>query len=256
MRKVWRYSGSLGLILAGLFFGFLARGQTSPEASGYVPGTPAWVPLIDACMARGGGRNDCIEALPPEMYAEFLAWEQGRAAERRALFSLPRTPWVPAAKDLPEIYRSPLSLPELPAEIASSLEQSGCLIPQGLSGHSNVVVGELATAGQQDIAAICSVDGISRIEIFWGGDASCPDLQDDSPDWGLLYQEAEWEYYRAISIADPAHIRQYYDKYPEECPADDLPPLDHDGLEDIIVEKGSSNLYCHEGRWLSLCGGD
>jgi hypothetical protein len=90
-----------------------------------------------------------IEALPPEIYAEFLAWEQGRAAERRARLKLPRTPWVPAAEDLPEIYRSPLSLPELPAEIASSLEQSGCLIPQGLSGHSNVVVGQFATAGQQ-----------------------------------------------------------------------------------------------------------
>ena len=197
-----------------------------------------------------------IEALPPEIYAEFLAWEQGRAAERRARLKLPRTPWVPAAEDLPEIYRSPLSLPELPAEIASSLEQSGCLIPRAHSGHSNVVVGEFATAGQQDIVVICSVDGVTRIEVFWGGDASCPDLQDDSPDWGLLYQEAEWEYYRAISIADPAHIRQYYDKYPEECPADDLPPLDHDSLEDIIVEKGSSNLYCHEGRWLYLCGGD
>jgi hypothetical protein len=171
MRKVWRYLVFLGLILAVLFFGSFARGQTSPEASGYVPGTRAWVPLIDACMARGGGRNDCIEALPPKIYAEFLAWEQGVASKRRAFLKLPRTPWVPAAKDLPEIYRSPLSLPELPAEIASSLEQSGCLIPQGHSGHSNVVVGELAAAGQQDIAAICSVDGISRIEIFWGGEA-------------------------------------------------------------------------------------
>jgi hypothetical protein len=113
MRKVWRYSGSSGLILAALFFGFFARGQTAPEAGGYVPGTPGWVSLIDACMARGGGRKDCIEALPPEMYAEFPAREQGRAAERRALFMLPRTPWVPAAKDLPEIYRSTLSLPDL-----------------------------------------------------------------------------------------------------------------------------------------------
>ncbi len=166
MRKVWRYSGSSGLILAALFFGLFARGQTSREASGYVPGTRAWVPLIDACMARGGGRIDCIEALPPKIYAEFLAWEQGRAAERRALMKLPRTPWVPAAEDLPEIYRSPLSLPELPAEISSSLKQSGCLIPRALSGHSNVVVGEFATAGQQDIAVICSVDGVSRIEVF------------------------------------------------------------------------------------------
>ena len=42
-----------------------------------------WVPLIDACMAEGGARNDCIEALPPEVLAELEAWEAQNAALRR-----------------------------------------------------------------------------------------------------------------------------------------------------------------------------
>jgi len=245
-----------GLILLTLFSELPAWGQSSPEPPGYVPGTPVWVPLIDACMAGGGGRNDCIESLPPQIYADFLAWEQGRAAERRALSQLPRTPWFPAPAELPEIYLFPLTVPDLPADIANSLTASGCLIPAIYNGQPNVVVGEFAAAGQKDIAVICSADGISHIEIFWGGEASCPDLDNESPDWGLLYKEPEWEYVWALGVADSAHINRYYEDYPEECPTDDLPPLDHDALEDIIVEKGSRNLYCHEGRWLTLCGAD
>ncbi len=90
----WRLL-SVGLIAASLLAATLARGQSSPDLPGYVPGTPAWVPLIDACMTDGGGRNDCIEALPAEIYAEFLAWEQD--GRRRALMRLPRIP-IPAKK--------------------------------------------------------------------------------------------------------------------------------------------------------------
>lgn len=65
----------------------LCRGglpETTTE-SGYVPGTPAWVPLIDDCMARGGVRSDCIGSLPPEVLEGFEASEQEAAARRRAL---------------------------------------------------------------------------------------------------------------------------------------------------------------------------
>ena len=42
----------------------------------HLPGTPSWVPLIDACMEAGGDRNDCIEALPEEEMKKLEAWEQ------------------------------------------------------------------------------------------------------------------------------------------------------------------------------------
>lgn len=253
-----RHSSFLpGFILTGLLFGPAIHAQDYPDIPGYVPGTPPWIPLIDACMAAGGGRNDCIEALPPDMYAAFLADEQAGAAERRALMRLPRTPpQVPPPGDLPEIYKSPLSLPEIPVDIAQLLEADGCRVPQSLGGETNVVTGALGAAGQQDVAVICSVDGISQIRIFWGGDASCPPIEETSPDWALLYKGAEWEYYWAIDIASPEHIRGYYDKYPDECPPQDLPVMIHDGLEHIFAEKGSLNLYCHEGQWLRLCGAD
>ena len=243
-------------VLTALLWVSTAHAQTETAPSGYLPGTPPWVPLIDACMTAGGGRNDCIEALPPDLHAEFLATERARRDERRALLQRQRTPRIPPPERLPDIYRDPTSVPGLPVEIAESLAESGCLIPQSLNTNPNVVVGELAMAGQQDIAVICSVDGSSHVRIFWGGPASCPDLDSSYPDWMLLERYTEWEYHWAIAASSPAHIRGYYDRYPEECPIQDLPPLDHDGLEDITVEKGSSNLYCHEGQWMRLCGAD
>lgn len=53
--------------------------------SGYVPGTPPWVPLIDDCMARGGTRSECIESLPPEVLEELEVSEGEVAARRREL---------------------------------------------------------------------------------------------------------------------------------------------------------------------------
>jgi hypothetical protein len=32
------------------------------------------------------------------------------------------------------------------------------------------------------------------------------------------------------------------------------PPLDHDGIDDGVVEKGSSVWYWYRGRWLELTG--
>lgn len=179
------------LVITGLDCLTAASGQDYPDIPGYVPGTPPWVPLIDQCMSAGGQRNDCIEALPPDIYADFLAAERARAAERAALLQLPRTPRVPSAQDLPEIYQTPALLPELPAGLAGALTDSGCLIPKSLDGNSNVVFAELAATGQEDIAVICSVDGVSRIQIFWGGPASCPPIDNSSPDWALLYRTVD-----------------------------------------------------------------
>ena len=49
----------------------------------YLPGTPSWVPLIDACMAGGGSRGDCIAALPPEELAALEQWERENGDRRR-----------------------------------------------------------------------------------------------------------------------------------------------------------------------------
>lgn len=57
---------------------------TTPNGK-YLPGTPSWVPLIDACMEAGGTRNDCIAALPEEELKKLEAWEQRNAWRRQRL---------------------------------------------------------------------------------------------------------------------------------------------------------------------------
>lgn len=49
------------------------------------PAKPLWLSRIDACMATGASRNECIESLPSEDKRAFEAWERERAERRRAL---------------------------------------------------------------------------------------------------------------------------------------------------------------------------
>ncbi len=59
-------------------------------------------------------------------------------------------------------------------------------------------------------------------------------------------------YSRAIEPADAKHILEHHRDFGGPTP----PPLDHDGIEDNFVEKGSSILYWYRGRWLRLTGMD
>jgi hypothetical protein len=57
------------------------RGRFSPR---YQEGQEQpWTALIDACMAAGGQRSECIEKLPPEVLIQLEAWESANAAMRR-----------------------------------------------------------------------------------------------------------------------------------------------------------------------------
>ena len=42
-----------------------------------------WSRPFDDCMAAGGTRTECFESLPPEILAQFEAWEAERARMRR-----------------------------------------------------------------------------------------------------------------------------------------------------------------------------
>lgn len=47
------------------------------------PDETPWSPLIDACMAEGGSRGQCIDSLPPEILADLEAWEARNGSMRR-----------------------------------------------------------------------------------------------------------------------------------------------------------------------------
>ena len=68
----------------GLFqSGVLLVALATLNAMAAEPQSP-WVPYIDACMAAGNPRPECIAALPLEVLAQLEAWEARNGAMRRA----------------------------------------------------------------------------------------------------------------------------------------------------------------------------
>jgi hypothetical protein len=59
-------------------------------------------------------------------------------------------------------------------------------------------------------------------------------------------------YSRAIAVADAKYIREHYASHGGPKP----PPLDHEGINDIFIEKGSVVWYWYQGQWLRLQGAD
>jgi hypothetical protein len=117
-----------------------------------------------------------------------------------------------------------------------------------------VIKGEFAKPGQTDWAILCSVGGVSSILVYWNGSTANPariaemkdldSLQDSGAD-GITYG-------RAIDPVDRAYILQHYQWYGGTKP----PPLDHKGIDDEFVEKGSVVFYFYQGKWLQLTGAD
>ncbi|MBZ5632561.1 MAG: hypothetical protein LAO55_05465 [Acidobacteriia bacterium] len=151
---------------------------------------------------------------------------------------------------------NPSAFPELPKKVLADLKRRGCLIPQvqPVNEPHNVIKGEFAKPGQTDWAVLCSIGGVSSILVYWNGSAANPaqiaekkdfdNLQDSGAD-GITYS-------RAIAPADRAYILQHYQAYGGTKP----PPLDHQGIDDAFVEKGSVVFYFYQGKWLQLTGAD
>lgn len=67
------------------------------------------------------------------------------------------------------VLLAPTQFPEIPRNVVRELNRRGCTIPQEAftRKRNNVIQGEFARRGQKDLAALCSVRGMSTILIFW-----------------------------------------------------------------------------------------
>ncbi len=151
---------------------------------------------------------------------------------------------------------APAAFPQLPTAIRVDLERRGCRIPQVPldTVPGNVVSGSFRERGKTDWAVLCSRDDTSRILVYWSGSSEAPDTLAASGDRTWLQQGLGpgIGFSRAIGVASPAYIREHFERYGGPTP----PALDHDGINDIFVEKASTVLYWHQGRWLMLTGAD
>jgi hypothetical protein len=132
------------------------------------------------------------------------------------------------------------SFPQLPAFVAQQLVQRGCMIPQTYEAREpeNVVHGSFEKKGSDDWAALCSVNRVTTLYVFFQSDLANPISLRHQPDNEWLGVEWSLDYGSAWGIAThPARLLQPKDS------------ADHDGVDDAFVEKSTSIHYFDNGRW-------
>jgi hypothetical protein len=150
---------------------------------------------------------------------------------------------------------APATFASAPLGIRRALEKRGCTIPQAFTAThpGNIISGRFTSAAKTDWAALCSVNRVSSILVFRGGSASSVAELAAFPDSTFLQvigPNGAIGYSRAIVAAVAAHIAERSRGNPK------LRRLDHDGISDLFVEKGSSVWFWDGGRWLELDGAD
>ncbi len=166
----------------------------------------------------------------------------------------PSNEWARA--DEQTVRLPPDKFPTLPSSVASRLRSLGCTVPQSFrtTAPHNVIKGRFIATANADWAVLCSRDRVSSILVFANGSANAMIELETRPDAEWLQEVGGGRigFSRAIDVAGPQYILEHYQAFGGLTP----PPLDHDGINDIFVEKGSVVLYWHEGQWLHLQGAD
>jgi len=150
-------------------------------------------------------------------------------------------------------YLAPSAFKGIPARLKESLEKLGCRVPQPWSdrGPQNVVSGRFLTRKERSWAVLCSRAGASAILVFSEGDAEIRAALNPALDSNFGTPGGDYE--RGISVASPAFILRHDKLYGNDPP---LPKLDHDGIDDATIGKGSGIHYFDGKGWRSLAGAD
>jgi hypothetical protein len=181
----------------------------------------------------------------------------------------------------------PSAFPELPHTVAQDLQKRGCSMPQTNLPPKphNVLRGEFARAGQTDWVVLCTQNKpssslgpnllplvipigppawTSTILIFFGGfTANVSEIAQGLDAYDMIPIErfsngmtviTGYEYARGIRGVGESFIMEHIRAYGE--PGVKYPPIDHQGVEDPILDKASIIHYFYQGKWLELLGAD
>ena len=167
----------------------------------------------------------------------------------------PTSEWTRA--DIETVRVSPDRYPNLPAVVRSELNRRQCLIPQPFTATDNrlqnVAAGRFTSPSTTDWAVLCSRQRRSSILVFRGGGVAAIDELAADEDAGSLQVTSPGKigYSRGIGVASPSFIRGH-----NRAANPPLPVLDHDGINDMFIEKGSIVWYWSGASWLKLAGAD
>jgi hypothetical protein len=178
-------------------------------------------------------------------------------------------PWFIAATALSQVAdntlkidrRAPTAFSAAPKHVIDWLRKQECSIPQAevpdyhpTKTPHNLISGEFAAKGQKDWAALCSRNGTSSIKVLWGGKSRCAGELNEESDINYMQSGVggKFVYSRLISVVRKQQILERQIAFDGKLPS----ALEHHGIDDIFVGKGSVTHYCHEGKWLTLQGAD
>jgi hypothetical protein len=161
--------------------------------------------------------------------------------------------------DAATVRLTPADIPALPAAIRAELERRKCTIPQAYQQFrearpGNAITGRFLSATSRDWAVLCSRNRSSTILVFRGASAVVAAELATDEDKGFLQTLAAGAigFSRSLTPVSPPEIRRHHDPA-IHVP---LPVLDHDGIDDAFVGKGSRVFYWDARRWLELPGSD
>lgn len=159
---------------------------------------------------------------------------------------------------------SPKEFKILPKAISNNLIKRGCTIPQIFPSYDkphNVIKGEFSKPGQTDYAVLCSINRVSSIIIFWDGAIDNTSLIAKSTDSGYLQGIGGGKigFSREIYSVSIKQINNYHDnckevkaEYGVDLDCSIPSSIDHQGIGDAFVNKGSGILYFHDGEFLTF----
>jgi len=162
--------------------------------------------------------------------------------------------WGEASKAITRL--PPSAFPELPLPIRDVLEKRGCRVPQSAWNPKphNVISGRFIRPNHIDWAVLCSKNGSSAVLVFVEGSPTRVQSFDPADDKRYLQELGDKRigYSRVIALADRESIPELSDGLGGKGPQHP----NHDGIEDMFVDKASIVLYWDTGKWSTLEGGD
>jgi hypothetical protein len=191
------------------------------------------------------------QAILPQLDAQAIA--RSRQAERQAQ----QDGQVRFAEAARKIQRLPVeAFPALPTAIAAVLRARHCRVPQPWSAGAarNVIRGEFFAKGEAGWAVFCSTGDSTALLAFRNDRDTNPQTLDTSEDRRYLQglDADRVGYSRELTAAGRDFIVGHYRAYGGAPP----PPIDHQGIDDAFLGKGSVTWYFYQGKWLRLQGAD
>ena len=148
------------------------------------------------------------------------------------------------------------AFPELPVAVAGVLRARGCRVPQPFpeGPPRNVIRGEFFAKGEAGWAVLCSVNNSTTLLAFRNDRDTSPDTLATSEDLNYMQGQGgdQIGYSHQIAAVGREYIMDHYRAHGGAEP----PPIDHQGIDDEFLDRGSITWYFDQGKWMQLSGAD